>query len=178
MKSCGTILRILAVVAAVLLCVFTLMDYSLYAKEYKDQYEELVENREDHEESHKRGGMYEDESQSDCSMCENYEDQEDSLDRNKKNLLYGTARNILLYSVVWCGVLFALGEIASKVARSKEDAPAVIPAPMPAPMPVPAPAPTPTPAPAPVAVSPFCPQCGAPKQPGSRFCSICGSCVE
>lgn len=167
MKSCGLFIRILAIVAAILLCTFSILNYSLDSEYYDEQRDELAEEMDEHEEEHAAEDYlgYSDEDD-ECYQCESYEKQEKNLDRYEKELLYGLIQQCVLYAFVWCGVLFILGEIASKVARSKKEPQEAVAAPAPAPVIAPAPVP------------PTCPKCGAPKQPGSRFCGTCGTFVD
>ena len=157
MNNCGKILRILAILAAILLCIAFIGNYSLDAEELKEDREDLEERIDDHDESHE--GVYASD-RDDCETCESLDDQEKSLDRQKSQLVFYLLQSIGLYSLVYCGMLFALGEIAAKAGQSK-----VVPVSVSAPAPAPAPAAAPA----------VCPNCGAPKQAGSRFCGTCGS---
>lgn len=184
MKNFSVLTRILAVIAAVLMCVCFIGNYALDSERLEEQREELQEEMEEHKEMHRSqssGISFEEEEDDDddeCQTCENYEDREKEMDRDAAQNLFYLFQSIALYAVIYSGLLFALGEIASKIGQAKA-APAAPVAVAAAPVAAPVAAPAPAAPAAPVApVAPVCPQCGSPKQPGARFCGVCGTTMD
>ena len=174
-------MRILAVIAFVLLSFSMISEYVIEAQnlaEDREYYEERLEEHED--ECDERN----------CSECEEYEEDLKRYERyDFRNVVY-LIQYITLYGV-YCAILYAVGEIATKISRKSEPekkqmiAPASIPMSTPAPVsaPVPTPTPTPTPnytpaqvqTPPPAPVPAFCANCGSPRKAGDLFCSECGN---
>lgn len=167
MKICGILLRVLAVLAAVVLCVVVIINGSLQLESIEDSRDDLAEEIEEHEEDIENPyeDYYYEHDSSECSTCEYHEDREKSLDRSETSLILSIIQTLMIYAVVFSGMLFALGAILSKMgcANAPTAAPAATPVPVAEPVVIPAP------------VSNVCPNCGTPKQSGSRFCGTCGT---
>ena len=174
MKSCGMIMRILALVTLLCIGVTTIIQYSLYAEEIKEWREELEERIDKHDEE-----IYDEHYDEDgkCSTCESFEETKTEIKRSSTRTTISCLQNFLLYTI-FAAILYVLGEIASRSARAKKENFANIPTPAPVPMPAAAPVPAAAPAPAPVpapAAEVICPVCGKHVKQGNRFCNACGT---
>ncbi len=164
MKSCGTIFRILAVLGIVCIAITSVVNYAIEAKSYKENYEDFLEDWEKHEEEHDEGGMYEDEDMDDCDSCESYADTDKKYDRAFITLASSTVSNFIMHAF-FAGILFVLGEIASKIGGFKKAEAAPV---------APVAAPVIAPSQGSYANAGVCPKCGAPRGTSDKFCGICG----
>ena len=174
MKFCGLFLRVLAVMTAIVLCVVVIWNGSLQLESIDESRDELAESIDEHEEEIRNrytDSYYSDyndvdtHDESECSTCEYHEERERALDRSEKSLFLSVIQALMIYAVLFGGMLFALGAILSRTSCAKPSnvAPVAAPAPVAQPVVIPTP------------VSNVCPNCGAPKQPGVRFCGTCGT---
>ena len=155
MKCCGWILRIIAIVALVGMCVCTTANYSLNMEALQESREEYEEDYEEHQIQIAAEAMNgEEHDEDDCYTCENYDERMDDFDRDEE--YYGNAfvNNIFLYWL-YAGILFAAGTLVA----AKASCGAVAPQP-------------------PEPVIPTCPGCGVVVDPSQRFCNQCGSRIS
>ena len=145
MKNCGKVMRILSVVILSLMLIGVIINYSFSATELEDARDDLEESIaeheiEDHDSSYDRYN---------CSECESYREREEDYDRREISLFLSAAQSFLLY-MVFCGILYALGEVLSKMGQTKpQEKPGA-----------------------------FCTNCGKTRLPGTRFCAYCGKEYE
>lgn len=148
MKSCGIFMRILAVVIIISMGVILIAQYSMYAVELNEAWEDLEEDIESHEEE-----MRDSTHKGDCSKCEYYEERETSLERNHTNYILTSVQNFL-ETFVFCAILFVAAEIVLKLGSAK------------------------TPAIKQEPTNTFCPICGNKLKEGDRFCGACGTVIK
>lgn len=148
MKTCGTLLRILAVLIAFVCTAVVFVNYSITMEEYDEYIEELEEEREEHEEYY---ALYGEEHDSDCSTCEEYDEDEKYYDRAMTRTTMSLVQNISLYVVYAC-ILFAVGQLVANKGKKAEAVQA------------------------PVGTMP-CPNCGNTLRADARFCGRCGTII-
>lgn len=123
MKSCGIILRVIAVVALIGLCICAYSNYSFSKKEIEDNRVALDEALEN---AHKQVSDYpigHDESK--CSYCEEAKKVSDQLDDKESQLINDLVENVLTY-VLYSGILFAVAGICGlNVAPKKKEEPEI-----------------------------------------------------
>ena len=152
MKCCGWILRIIAIVAFVGVCVCAIANYSIQMDDVESSREEYEEDYEEHRIEVAAEAMDgEQHDKSDCYTCENYESRMEDYDRQEKYYCYYLFNNILLY-LIYGSILFAIGALVSAKASCGA---VTLPPPEP--------------------VIPTCPGCGVVVDPSQRFCNQCGS---
>ena len=152
-KNFGNLLRILAIVFLCIALITSIVDYSNSSESITESQKELDEDVEEHnddiEELEDNDEDYEHDSE-DCSVCENLEDRQKSLDRSSTSILMGTIQEILTYAI-FCSILFAVSEIVRKSNSTTEFEQPQAP------------------------VTNCCPNCGNVLKPDDRFCGVCGS---
>lgn len=148
MKTCGTLLRILAVLVAFVCTAVMFVNYSITMEEYDEYIEELQEEREEHEEYYT---LYGEEHDSDCSTCEEYDEDEKYYDRAITRTTMSLVQNISLYVVYAC-ILFAVGQLVANKGKKAEAVQA------------------------PAGTMP-CPNCGNTLRADARFCGRCGTII-
>ena len=152
MKCCGWILRIIAIVAFVGMCVCVTANYSLNMEDVELSREEYEEDYEEHQIQIAAEAMNgEKHDEDDCYTCENYDDRMDDFDRQEKYYFNSLFSSILVY-LIYGSILFAAGTLVA----AKASCGVVAPQPS-------------------EPVIPTCPGCGVVVDPGQRFCNQCGS---
>ncbi len=144
MKSCGRLVGTLAIVALIVLFITTVVNYSVYAAELAESREDLEESIEEHED---------DCDSRNCSTCDNYEEREKSLNRQSTQIFVSSVQTFLIYGV-FCGILYAVGEIVTRLANTAK---------------------TDNKQPYSAAPSTSCAICGSPIKAGTFFCGTCGT---
>ena len=116
MKDFAILMRIMAVVIFGVMFVTTVVAYVTDTGAIEERREELEEDIDDHREEYRREGRDHD----DCWECESLDRTENSIDRSAVNLVLSSISNISMH-LVFCGILFAAGEISGKLSKSKQD---------------------------------------------------------
>ncbi len=154
MKTTGTLLRVIAIIAFVALFCGILATYALNVTTLEDYRIEAEEDYEEHEDEF--DGRYHDED--DCWECENYEDSKKTFDRQSTQYLLSAMVSFVSYSL-FCAILYGVGAIISSMSMPKkgkfQSAPTRVPQSAPP--------------------ADFCPICGSKRRTDDLFCCACGS---
>ena len=146
MKKCSILIRVLAIFALVILLFVTIASSAFSFEDIADSREKLEERIDEHEDDHKAGRY----SYRNCETCEEYEKDEEDLDRRVASVIISGVGSFALY-FVFCCILYSLGLIIAKTGNANGAEKPMIPT---------------------------CPNCGKIQRKGSRFCDACGAAVE
>ena len=151
MKSCGKAMRLIAIIAFIGLCVCSIISYAISMDEVNEQKAAYAEDFAEHRAEIKQMGRLASlhNIDNDCSTCE----KEEALNHKAVEYFVYFTQSVLTY-LLYCGILYVLGEMAMAKASCK--AQTVLPQ-----EPVPP-------------AQKVCPNCGNVLDAENHFCNKCG----